>query len=145
MRKQTDSNGISDVSNSDQADKVKEQKRRELLQSLAATGVIASASLVPEKWNKPAVNALLLPAHAETSPSTVLRIQSETRIVAAASGATGTNLGQSEAGNLLASNFLDQVIPKAHAGEELPRICRGLENDCIVFVFTILECNVSCI
>lgn len=42
----------------------KESGRRKLL---IAGGVVASSALVPEKWSKPVVDTVLLPAHAQTS------------------------------------------------------------------------------
>jgi len=44
----------------------KDSRRREVLK---AGGVIASAYAVPEKWKKPVVDSVLLPAHAATSPA----------------------------------------------------------------------------
>ena len=41
--------------------------RRKLIQALAASGVIVSAKLIPEKWGKPVVDAVALPAHAQTT------------------------------------------------------------------------------
>lgn len=43
--------------------------RRALLKSIAAGGsVIVAGKTLPDKWAKPAVDAIVLPAHAETSP-----------------------------------------------------------------------------
>ena len=42
----------------------KESGRRKLLK---AGGVVASSALVPEKWSKPVIDTVLLPAHAQTS------------------------------------------------------------------------------
>lgn len=41
--------------------------RRKLIQALAASGVVVSAKLIPEKWGKPVVDAVALPAHAQTT------------------------------------------------------------------------------
>lgn len=51
----------------------KEQKkyasRRKLLKSVVAGGgVLATGKLLPESWMKPVVQAVVLPAHAQTSP-----------------------------------------------------------------------------
>jgi hypothetical protein len=44
--------------------------RRQLLKALAATGgAAAAASLLPGKWAKPVVEAGVLPAHAQVSPT----------------------------------------------------------------------------
>jgi len=43
--------------------------RRNLLKSLAAgTGAVVAGKSLPEKWSKPVVDSVLLPAHAQTSP-----------------------------------------------------------------------------
>lgn len=45
------------------------KSRRALLKSIAAGGgVIVAGKTLPDKWAKPAVEAIVLPAHAETSP-----------------------------------------------------------------------------
>lgn len=48
-----------------------EQNRRKVLKSIAAGGgaIVAGKSL-PESWSKPVVNAVMLPAHAETTDDT---------------------------------------------------------------------------
>lgn len=51
-------------------DKKSSEKRRKLLKSIAAGGgaIVAGKSL-PENWTKPVVGNVILPAHAQTSPS----------------------------------------------------------------------------
>jgi len=44
--------------------------RRKLIQALAASGVVVSAKLIPEKWGKPVVDSVALPAHAQTTEPT---------------------------------------------------------------------------
>lgn len=45
------------------------QARRNLLRALGAGGaVLAVSKVVPDVWNQPVVNAVILPAHAQTSP-----------------------------------------------------------------------------
>jgi secreted PhoX family phosphatase len=49
--------------------------RRDLLKALAASGgAIAVTSIVPGKWAKPVIEAGLLPAHAQGSPTPMLEI-----------------------------------------------------------------------
>lgn len=44
--------------------------RRELLKTLAAgSGAIAASTMVPDRWVKPVIEADLLPAHAQASPT----------------------------------------------------------------------------
>jgi hypothetical protein len=52
------------------ADKKSSEKRRKLLKSIAAgsSAIIAGKSL-PENWSRPVVDAVMLPAHAQTSPA----------------------------------------------------------------------------
>lgn len=42
--------------------------RRKLIHILAAGGAITSAKLLPDRWVKPAVDSIMLPAHARSSP-----------------------------------------------------------------------------
>lgn len=46
------------------------QHRRALLKSIAAAGTTAAAaSQIPKKWSRPVVDSVLLPAHAQMSPT----------------------------------------------------------------------------
>ena len=51
-------------------DKKSRESRRKLLKSIAAgSGAIVAGKSLPENWSKPAVDSVLLPAHAQTSPT----------------------------------------------------------------------------
>lgn len=43
------------------------RNRRRLIQTLALGGGVVSSKLIPQQWTSPAVNAILLPAHASRS------------------------------------------------------------------------------
>jgi len=43
--------------------------RRRALKALVAGGALGSASLLPERWLKPVVESVVVPAHAQLSPS----------------------------------------------------------------------------
>jgi hypothetical protein len=43
------------------------EARRRLLKSLAAGGVVAGAHVVPDRWIKPVVDVVVVPAHAQAS------------------------------------------------------------------------------
>jgi len=46
------------------------ENRRKLLKSIAAgSGAIIAGKSLPESWSKPVVDSVMLPAHAQTSPS----------------------------------------------------------------------------
>jgi hypothetical protein len=46
------------------------ENRRKVLRSLGgAAGVLGAATQVPEKWTRPVVDSVMLPAHAQTSPA----------------------------------------------------------------------------
>ncbi len=51
------------------ADK-KENRRKVLRNTLIGGAVISTGSAVPGKWRKPALEAVILPAHAETTDDT---------------------------------------------------------------------------
>lgn len=80
----------------------KESGRRKLLK---AGGIVASSALVPEKWQKPVVDSIVLPAHAVTS--TVLI------------GAVVLRNGANAADSMMAEpglGVLDTMIQPASAG-----------------------------
>ena len=46
------------------------KSRRKLLKSIAAgSGAVIAGKSLPESWSKPVVDSVMLPAHAQTSPS----------------------------------------------------------------------------
>ena len=45
-------------------------RRSALKQMLVGTGVAAGAAVLPDKWSKPMVDKVLVPAHAQTSTTT---------------------------------------------------------------------------
>ncbi len=48
----------------------KNTSRRKLLKSIAAgSGAVVAGKSLPESWRKPVVDSVVLPAHAETSPT----------------------------------------------------------------------------
>ncbi len=46
-----------------------ESRRKALRKILISGGVVASASFLPDKWVKPVVDSIVVPAHALTSPT----------------------------------------------------------------------------
>ena len=48
---------------------ISNKSRRNLLKSLVAGGAAMSVKTMPESWTKPVVNAVILPAHAQSTPS----------------------------------------------------------------------------
>lgn len=77
-------------------------KRRQLLQTLVASGAIAGSAL-PSQWRKPVVNSVILPAHAQTSGL-------------AFGGPINDGLG-----------LLDRVISPAYAGRSFSDGCIRLD------------------
>ena len=59
-----------DKSNEKGADPNKEQGRREVLKGGVVVGgaAVAAALSLPKKWTRPLVEAVIVPAHAQTSP-----------------------------------------------------------------------------
>ncbi|MDH3690312.1 MAG: hypothetical protein OEU36_12615 [Gammaproteobacteria bacterium] len=81
------------------------QQRRDALKKLiTGSSAIGAAAVMPDKWAKPVVDAVLLPAHAQTSP----------RVPTSFAGPVA-GPGPSPAGRLL-----DQLIPPAQAGNGFP-------------------------
>jgi len=101
------------------------QKRRKILKTAGVAGGVAAAS----QWHKPALDAVLLPAHAQTS------VAGPTVLVGSTDGlqnVVDTNQAFGVGG--IASRVLDGLIPAANAG--IPSsggnpisIWRGLVND----------------
>lgn len=53
------------------ADTESKATKRGLIKALGASaGVLAATNILPEKWVKPVVNSIMLPAHAQVTPST---------------------------------------------------------------------------
>lgn len=47
----------------------KEARRRIIKRLIAGGGITATAHLLPDKWSKPVIESVVLPAHAQSSPS----------------------------------------------------------------------------
>jgi hypothetical protein len=74
-------------------DKKSNKSRRKLLKSIAAgSGAVVAAKSLPESWNRPVVDSVMLPAHAQTSPSAgvCLAAPGNQTFIATGSGATGS-------------------------------------------------------
>ena len=48
-------------------DDKKENQRRKVLKTTLAGGAVISTSIIPDKWKKPSMESIVLPAHAVTS------------------------------------------------------------------------------
>ena len=91
----------------------KDSGRRKLLK---AGGVVASSALVPEKWQKPVVDSIMLPAHAQTS----------TILIGAVVLRGGSVVPADAADSLLAETgqgILDKIIQPASAGGAPMQVC----------------------
>ena len=76
------------------------ENRRKLLKSVAAGGgAIIAGKTLPEKWTKPAVDAVMLPAHAQTSLLTY----------------SGSGQQASIGSDSTFARALDSLVPQAHA------------------------------
>lgn len=55
------------------------QSKRKILTSIGVTsGVVGASALVPSTWVKPAVNSVILPAHAESTPAAMMTTEMPT-------------------------------------------------------------------
>ena len=48
-------------------DDLREEQRRKVLKSTLAGGAVITTSILPKKWTKPALDSVVLPAHAATT------------------------------------------------------------------------------
>lgn len=81
-------------------DKKTTEDRRKLLKSVAAGGgAIIAGKTLPEKWTKPAIDSVMLPAHAQTSLGTY----------------SGSAQQASIGSDSTFARALDSLVPQAHA------------------------------
>lgn len=77
----------------------KQEKRRKALKSiLAGSGAVVTATVLQDKWSRPVVESILLPAHAQTSQ------------------ALAVSFAVSGIASLDNNELLDFFVPTAHAG-----------------------------
>ena len=112
-------------------DKKSDESRRKLLKSIAAGGgaIVAGKSL-PENWKRPVVDSVMLPAHAETSPTPT---EPPTPTPTPTNTFVGTGPTPQSTGSL---DFLDPFVESAHAQQETYTIC-------IIFVAGLTEYTAS--
>ena len=88
--------------------------RRSLLKKLAVGGIAGAA--IPTKWSKPVIDAVVLPAHAQTSNETVV----------GGGGGGGSGPGPAPA-NSIGEEVLDFFTSPAHAGGTVRDYCIEIE------------------
>ena len=95
-------------------DKKSRENRRKLLKSIAAgSGAIVAGKSLPETWSRPVVDSVMLPAHAQTSPTS----PTETRIYSDTGGIGENTYGED---NTLLAEAFDMLVPTANAGKGGP-------------------------
>ena len=86
--------------------KTPEERRKALKKILAGTGAVTVAAAAPEKWTRPVVHSVVLPAHAQTSTDPTPTIP----------------LNFSDSSSINGSNtptgIIDSLVASAHAGDE---------------------------
>jgi len=81
------------------------ENRRKLLKTVAAGGgAIIAGKTLPEKWGRPVVDSVLLPAHAQTSTAPP-----------AATTFSGNTTASIKTDSMFA-RAMDSLVPRAHAG-----------------------------
>jgi len=97
--------------------------RRKLLQSALLGGAAATFYAAPERWTRPVIESVSLPAHAQTSP--MLGEGPWT-----GGGASMTMTAPFRNRNL-AGRIVDTLVPRANAAFDIPRDCGGVFGICI--------------
>jgi len=70
-------------------------KRRKLLKSIAAgSGAVIAGKNLPESWTRPVVDAVLLPAHAQTSACSTINITFVMTVSGISDGGSGYDISQ---------------------------------------------------
>ncbi|HKI74283.1 MAG TPA: hypothetical protein VJ998_06560 [Pseudomonadales bacterium] len=86
-----------------------DKNRRKLLKSLAAgSGAVIAGKTLPEHWNRPVIESVVLPAHAQTSAALVFYTAS-----AAPGFFLGMNTDQGEESRF--ASIADSLVPTANA------------------------------
>ena len=98
-------------------DKKSSESRRKLLKSIAAgSGVIVAGKSLPESWSRPVVDSVMLPAHAQTSPTPPPTPPAINGVF------QNYNLGSND------FNLLDELIPTAMADPAVLDECINVNN-----------------
>ena len=97
-------------------DKKSSESRRKLLKSIAAgSGAIVAGKNLPESWSRPVVDSVMLPAHAQTSPT-------------GPSGGSSGDIELTSIENLnddsMFARLSDKFISSAHADDPCPETIR---------------------
>lgn len=106
--------------------------RRNILKKLAVGGLAAGAAM-PTKWSKPVVDAVVLPAHAQTSDATVR------------GGGGGTSVPPGPTpGNTIGEDVLDFFVSEASAGGGPTDFCIEITVTQNNSVITSVTCTKIC-
>lgn len=97
-------------------------RRRVLKTALLGGASVTAFKLLPERWTRPVVEAVSLPAHAQTSPIVFEGPW--------ASGASPAGPGPARQRGL-GGRLLDAIVPEARAGAPLPGECEAIFGICI--------------
>lgn len=102
--------------------------RRKVIKSVAAIGGgLAIGESIPDKWHRPLVDAVLLPAHAQTS-----NVEGGGSQSSAFGGSVGVTVASNSLGrdrsNSLASTLADIVVSPAHAHSGTVTVLSGCAN-----------------
>ena len=88
-------------------EKTIKSRRRLLKTALAGSGAIIAGKSLPENWSRPVVDAVTLPAHAQTSPTATFSV---------------TQVAQLDNSDSMFARLIEAVVPDAHAGDVMPAV-----------------------
>lgn len=116
----------------DEAGEPEDGNRRRLVKALSVTGAVAGAVSLPERWTRPIVDSVSLPAHAQTTAQGFFG-QGDLNAIVMQMPDSMRDAVQGIVGLQEQRGLLDTLVTEAHAGGSLP--IEALEASSSSFAF----------